>query len=346
MRQLSLGVIGMGMIGRVHVERIGYVPDARLAAVSDVNPDVQDRVNELGAHYYRDYEDMLREERLDGVVIAVPNNLHLDVGSRCAKDGVHLLVEKPIAANLLEADQLIECAHKHGVSLLVGHHRRFNAAINAVRDVIRAGRIGRLVGVNVLWTMYKPDDYFNATWRKVKGGGPILINLIHEIDNLRYMCGRIERVYAEVSNQARGFEVEDTASLSLKCESGALISIFLSDCVPSLWAYEATTGENPFFHHRVESCYHIFGTQASLTFPDLRLISYGSPEKRGWQHPVSVETLSVSRVDPYLEQLKHFCKVIRGEEVPRTTGEDARITLHVTLAACESHETAQPIRLH
>ncbi len=96
----------------------------------------------------------------------------------------------------------------------------------AVRDAIRSGELGRLVGVNVFWCMYKPSEYFVAgPWRAKKGGGPILINTIHEIDNLRYVCGEISRVFAEVSNATRGFEVEDTAVVAVRYRNGAVGSI-------------------------------------------------------------------------------------------------------------------------
>ncbi|HTU00927.1 MAG TPA: Gfo/Idh/MocA family oxidoreductase, partial [Candidatus Sulfotelmatobacter sp.] len=112
---------------------------------------------------------------------------------------------------------------------------------------------------------------------------------------------------------------------------------------PSLWAYEATTGENPFFFHSSENCYHIFGTEASVTFPHLRTIYYQSRARRGWQHPIAVEEVQVPWVDPYAEQLRHFTRVVRGLETPRTTGEDARTTLAITLAAHESSRSGFPV---
>lgn len=343
MKRVRLGVIGLGMIGKVHAETAAKLAECQLVAVSDVNPNTEKIARAIGASYFRDYQEMLGKEDLQGVVIAIPNNLHADVGITCAQKRLHILLEKPIASTLSDADRLIESAQQNKVHLLVGHHRRFNAAINAVREMIQGGKIGKLVGVAIVWSMYKPDEYFDLAWRKMKGGGPILINTIHEIDNLRYLCGKISRVYAEASNSARNFEVEDSLSVSVKLESGALASIFMSDAAPSLWAYEATTGENPFFFHSTENCYYIFGTEASLTFPHLRKIYYHSHTHRGWQHPITSEQVNVPWVDPYEEQLKHFCRVVQGVETPRTSGEDARKTLEITLAVHKSTQTGQPV---
>lgn len=345
MTKVRLGVIGLGMIGKVHADTAAKLDECQLIAVSDVNPDTEKIARAIGTSYFRDYQEMIEKEHLEGVVLAVPNNLHASVGTVCAQKGLHILLEKPIASTLSDADHLIESAQQNKVQLLIGHHRRFNAAINLVREMIKRGQIGKLVGVTIIWSMFKPDEYFDVSWRKARGGGPILINLIHEIDNLRYLCGKIIRVHAEASNSARKFEVEDSLSVSVKLESGALASIFMSDAAPSLWAYEATTGENPFFFHSTENCYYIFGTDASLTFPHLRKIYYQNRSKKGWQHPITVEEVKVPRVDPYEEQLKHFCRVIQGLEAPRTTGEDARKTLEVTLCAYESSQTGRPVEL-
>jgi predicted dehydrogenase len=122
-----------------------------------------------------------------------------------------------------------------------------------------------------------------------------------------------------------------------------LASIFVSDAAPSLWANEATTGENLFFHHTTENCYHIFGTDGSVTFPHLEMIYYQSHSNKGWQHPVTVEEVKVPWADPYEEQFKHFCRVIQGLEPPRTTGAHARTTLEIRLGAHESSQTGRPV---
>jgi predicted dehydrogenase len=162
---------------------------------------------------------------------------------------------------------------------------------------------------------------------------------------LRYIHQEIARVYAEVSNKSRGFEVEDTVSVSMRFEDGSLASILMSDAAPSLWGYESTAGENPFFYPTKGDIYHFLGRKASLTFPGLVKVFYADPERMGWQHPISTSQAEVPPCDPYVEQLEHFCRVVRGQEQPRTSGDDARRSLQVALAVRESGTTGRAVAL-
>jgi predicted dehydrogenase len=344
MKRVRLASVGAGMIGQVHAGIARRLPECDYAALSDPDPQKEKLAAELGVNYYRDFRQMIEKERLDGVLICVPNEAHGSVGIECAGRGLHLFVEKPIASTLEAADRLIAGARANKVELYVAHHRRFNPRINKARDMVQGGELGELVGVSVLWCMYKPSEYFAAgPWRASKGGGPILINTIHEIDLLRYIHGEIARVYAELSNKSRGFEVEDTVSVSMRFRDGALASILMSDAAPSLWGYECTAGENPFFYPTKGDIYHFLGRKASLTFPGLVKVFYADPRRVGWQHPISTQQVEVTPCDPYVEQLKHFCRVACGEEPPRTSGQDARRSLEVALALRESGATGQAV---
>jgi predicted dehydrogenase len=344
-----LASIGAGMIGQVHARVAAGMRErgeCEYVALCDMDPAKELLASELGVKYYRDHRQMMEKEKPDGVIVSVPNEAHEAVGTECAERGLHIFMEKPIATTLESADRLIASARKNSVRILVGHHRRFNPLINTARDTIRSGELGNLVGVSVLWCMYKPSEYFvTGAWRRQRGGGPILINTIHEIDNLRYVCGEISRVYAEVSNKTRGFEVEDTVSVSVRFKDGALASILMSDAAPSLWGYESTTGENPFFYPTKGDVYHYLGTKASLTFPGLVKVHYSDPAKVGWQHPLSTSQVEAPKQDTYVEQMRHFCRVVKGEEEPRTSGEDARRTLEVIMAVAESGQINRPINL-
>jgi len=348
MKRVRLGMIGMGLIGTAHARTLQKVEECELVAVADVDEKYREATERIGATYYPDYEEMIRKENLQGTIIATPNHLHAPMGIACARHGLHLLVEKPIAPSLVEADQLVEAAKQNNVRILVGHQRRFNALVEKAREVVRGGELGKLVGVTITWALLKPPQYFEGpfAWRKNKGGGPILINLIHEIDNLRYICGEIDEVFAIASNRARNFPVEDTAGVTLRFENGAVGSVFVSDCAPSVSAYEGTTGENPLVYHDVGNCYQFYGTEASLSFPQMKKLFYSDPAKLGWHHPITEQGLKVIQGDdPYVKEFRHFARVILGEEPPRISGEDGRKTLEVTLAIQRSGETGQPVRL-
>jgi len=344
--KVRLASIGAGMIGQVHARALLKVDECEYVAICDMDPSKEKFAKEIGVKYYNDYRKMLDSENLDGVIIAVPNEEHEKTSLDCAERGLHLFIEKPIATTLGSADRLIAGARKQNVRILAGHHRRFNPLINKARTMIQSGELGNLVGVSVLWSMYKPSDYFvTGAWRRKKGGGLILINTIHEIDNLRYVCGEIDRVYAEVSNKNRDFEVEDTVSVSVRFKNGALASILMSDTAPSLWGYECTMGENPFFYPTKGDIYHYLGTKASLTFPGMMKIYYEDQAKIGWQYPITSTQVEVPHYDTYVEQMRHFCRVIKGEEAPRTSGEDARRTLEIIMAIIESGQSNKPINV-
>ncbi len=346
-KKAKIAVIGVGMIGRVHVERTKDAEGCELVAICDRNPRIEDLAKEMGVMYYNDHLKMIEDEDLDGVIIALANELHEPVGTECAERGLHIMMEKPIAPDVDSAKKLIASAKKNNVKLLVAHHRRFNAKINAIKDMIAGGELGSLVGVSILWCMYKPAQYFiDGPWRKTKGsGGPILINTIHEVDNLRYIYGEIGRVYAEVSNKTRGFEVEDTVSINVRFKDGTLASILMSDAAPSLWGYECTMRENPFFFKTFGKIYTYLGTEASLTVPAMNKTYYPDPNKKGWQYPLKTEEIKIEYRDPYVDQISHFCSVIKGEEEPRTSGEDGLKTLEITMAVMESGSINKPIEI-
>lgn len=343
---VRLAIIGLGMIGKVHVRAVAHISDCELVAVSDTDRSREEIIEGSKTIFYSDYQKMIEKEVLDGVVIALPNEAHERVGSACAAKGLHILVEKPIAQSVEAAVKLVDSAAINNVKLLVGHHRRFNSLIEATREIIQSGELGKLVGVSVMSAYYKPSEYFvQGPWRKEPGGGPILINLIHEIDNLRFICGEITDVFAAVSHKGRNFSVEDTVSVSLRLADDTVASILLTDTAPSLWSYDTSSGENHFFYHTNGNCYHFFGTEASLDFPGLNKVFYEDNSRKGWQHPLTVKKTGVYNEDPYPKQLSHFCSVISGEEQPRTTGEDAVKTMKVIKAVIESGQTGRPVHI-
>ena len=138
------------------------------------------------------------------------------------KRGIPVLVEKPIADTLDAALALADASEAAGVPVLVGHHRRHNPIVRKAREIVQSGALGRLTAVSATWLVCKPDDYFDVAWRREPGGGPILINLIHDIDNLRFIAGDIAAVQGMTSSARRGFPVEDTAALLLRFRDGAL----------------------------------------------------------------------------------------------------------------------------
>lgn len=342
LKPLRLAVIGAGVMGCSHIERIRTSAECALAAVCD--PDLALARQAAGGEcpVHGDLPELLRHERLDGAIIATPNAQHRGCGVLCAEAGVPMLVEKPIAATTADGSALVEAAARHGVPVLVGQHRRHSAYVRRAREVIERGELGRLVSFTALWFVRKPDDYYAVGWRTRPGGGPVLTNLIHEIDLIRHLGGEIESLYAASSSAARGLAVEDSVAITLRLTGGALGSIGASDAVVSPWSYELTTHENPLYTRTDRNCYFLLGTSGSLAFPRLRL--WRHPGETGWQHPLSGTLLPVDAVDPVAAQLAHFCEVIRGRAEPLVSGPDGLATLAATEAVLQSAREDRPVR--
>lgn len=343
MSRLRLAVIGAGLIGKKHIELAASSSDCELAAICDENPAARDIAVRYNTRFYSSVYPLLVEQPLDGVIIAAPTNLHAPLAVACAERGIHLLVEKPIASTMDQAQQIIRAAEQNNVRVLVGHHRRHNALVQHTQAIVSSGQLGKLVAVSAMFTLYKPDDYFNVRWRQEPGGGPILINLIHDLDNLRFICGEIESVYAAASSRGRAFQVEDTASITLQFENGALGTVLVSDTTPAPWSYEMTSGENPVYPNYPQDCYHFLGTNGSLAFPSMTLWQYPSSVTPGWHQPLLEQRIEVSRNDALVAQLEHFCRVIRGETSPLASAQEGARTLAATLAVLESARRGSPV---
>jgi predicted dehydrogenase len=345
MAQVRVAVIGAGLIGRTHIGvlRSGN-PDYTLAAVADPSSAAAAEGHSIGYPVYADIEEMLDKAKPDGAVVAVPNQLHVKVGLACIARKIPIIVEKPVADSVAEALQLVEAGEKANVPILVGHHRRHNPIMRKAAEIIASGGIGRVVAANGLWLSHKPKDYFDVAWRREAGGGPVLINAIHDVDCLRMLCGDVETVSAAASSATRRFEVEDTAAAVLHFKSGALGTLLVSDTVSGSWTWEMGSRENADRPQDTENCYIIAGTRGSLTVPNLHH-RWHEPGRESWSVPLTQLRVPVRPADAYHEQMRNFANVIRGIEVPVLTGRDGTVTLATTLAITRSAQTGAQVRV-
>jgi predicted dehydrogenase len=341
MSPVRIAVAGAGLIGRRHVALIEASADCVLAGICDPSEAARDLAISHGTSWYRDLGALIASEAPNGVIIATPNTLHVSLAEQCLANGIPALIEKPIAENVAAAQRLLKASAGRDVPLLVGHHRRHNPLIKAVRETIAAGGLGRLTAVNALFLLKKPDDYFDVTWRREPGGGPILINLVHDIDNLRFICGEITEVQAVLANNARGFAVEDTAAVIFRFANGALGTALISDAVAAPWSWELTSGENRDYPQQDQHCYVFAGTQGSLSVPSGDTWSYGA--ESGWHAPLFRGKLDYTPADPLVEQLRHFTAVIGRSETPLISAEDGVRTLAVIEAIAISAREGRPV---
>lgn len=341
---VRIAVVGAGMIGQAHIRRVLHEPEAQLAGIADPAPQSKAQAEALGVVWAPDIETLLAEAKPDGVVIATPNQLHVPNGLAAVRAGVPMLLEKPVADDAERALALTVAAEQAHVPILVGHHRRHSALIQRAKEVIASGRLGRLIAVNGLSWFRKPSGYFDGTnaWRRNAGGGVVLINLIHVIDDVRNLRGDIVSVQATKSHAAREFEVEDTAAIVLHFANGALGTLTISDTVAAPWSWEMTSGEDKAFPHADQFCYMIGGTEASITVPRLDIWSHIGD---GWRTPLQSERVFLPEHDPLTAQMRHFVEVVRGNAEPIISGREGTRTLEATLAVKRAAASGTTVRL-
>jgi predicted dehydrogenase len=336
MKPLRIAVLGAGLVGRRHIETIRALPDvAELVGVADPAADAA-QFDLGGAPWFTDVLPMLDKTVPEAVIIATPNRLHVTQGLECCARGISFLVEKPVTATLEEARRLVQAVAESGVKTLVGHHRRYLSAVQEARRHIQEGGIGAMVAASVIWATRKPDDYFTVAWRTQPGGGPLLINAIHEIDMLRYLCGEVRSVGGLASHAMRNLAVEDTAAALLEFDNGCLGTLVCTDAGFSPWTMEQGSRENPKFPFSGQSAYRLVGTKGSLELPVLRGWAAALPDAIGWDRAIAATDLAVPYRDPFQAQLAHFQRLIRLDAPPVVSVRDGANTLAATLAILQS----------
>ena len=361
MSRTRIAVAGAGLIGQVHMKAAQASPTCTLSAVVDPSPAAVAAAAAAGVPLYKSLADLFAADRPDGIVLATPNQLHVVQGLECIDAGVPQLLEKPIASTVAEGEQLVrkidEMAARaratgdktaaRGALVLIGHHRAHSPIMAKAKAIVDSGKLGTLVAINGTAMFYKPDDYFDqGPWRRQPGGGPILINMIHEVHNLRMLAGEIVAVQAFASNATRGFPVEDTVAINLRFASGALGTFMLSDTAASARSWEQTSQENKSYpSYDDEDCYVVVGTFGSLGIPTMRLKTYARRDDRSWWKPFDVGIADMVRDDPITRQMEHFGMVIRGEAQPVVTARDGLQNLKVTVAIAEATKSGATVNI-
>jgi predicted dehydrogenase len=343
MAPVRIAVVGAGLIGRTHIAvlRGGHAAFA-LAGVCDPSPHAAAEARAAGYPFYTGIEEMLDKAKPDGAVIAVPNQMHVSAGLACVARGVAVLIEKPISDSVPDALKLVEAAEAAKVPTLTGHHRRHNPIMRTGAQIIRDGGLGRVVAATGIYLSHKPAGYHDLAWRREPGGGPVLINAIHDIDCLRMLCGDIVSVQASASNAVRGFAVEDTAAAVLRFESGALGTLITSDTASSPWNWEWGSRENPAYPYEPENCFMIAGTLGSLALPTL-VHRWHEPGRQSWHTAMAQKWVQYTAADAYSEQMQNFAAVIRGTAAPVLSGREGTRTLAATQAVTMSAKTGRPV---
>jgi predicted dehydrogenase len=344
MTAVRLAIIGGGVIGRRHAGVIDQDPTVELVAIADPAETGKALAADMNVPLYAGAEEMFASEKIDGVIVSTPTELHFPPTMAALEAGAHVLVEKPIMPTVEQAEQVVAKSQERDLQVLVGHHRRYYPQVHKAREIVQSGQLGKLIAVSGQWNARKNVNYYDPDWRKKWQAGPILTNLIHEMDSLRYICGDVESISAEVSHEALNFEKEDAAAMVMRFRNGAIGTFVISDQTASPWAWEFATGETSFFPKTGQNAVRFMGTDAALDFPNLVLWHHRS-NVPDWNHVIESEDMPHDLTNAYASQIAHFSAVIRGDEEPRITARDGTDTLRATLAVFDAAQAGKRVML-
>ncbi len=340
---LNFALLGCGRIARRHAELLGnnQIPGACLGAVCDV---VHDKAYAMGTGYgvpfYTDLHEMMdRETGTDIVVVLTPSGLHATNTVNLAKYGKHIVVEKPMALTIEDADKMIGACDAAGVKLFVVKQNRYNYPIQKLREAVEKNRFGKLVlgTARVRWC--RTQDYYDQdTWRGTWGmdGGVFTNQASHHIDLLEWMMGEPESVFAKSTTALVDIETEDTGVAVIRFRNGALGIV------------EATTATRP---KDMEGSISILGERGTV-----EIGGFAVNEMKTWNfvdnQPEDAEVVNKYRQNPpsvygfgHAAYLEHVVDSITNNKPALVDGLEGRKSLELIMAIYESIETGREVHL-
>ena len=332
-RQVNVGLVGVGRIGRLHAEHLAYrIPQARLLAVSDVVVEAaQKAAADLGVPIAtRDHRAIMDNPDIEAVVICSSTDTHSLMIEEAAAAGKHIFCEKPIDFDLARIDRALAAVDKAGVKLQIGFNRRFDPNFRRVRELVASGKIGR---PHILRITSRDPQPPPIAYVKVSGG--IFLDMtIHDFDMARYLIGsEVEEIYV-----AAGVMVDpeigkagdvDTAVITLRFENGAIGTI--DNSRRAVYGYD----------QRVE----VFGSGGAVSvdnnYPNTAVVSDGQRIQRDLPLNFFIERY----VESYIVEVKEFIECVVKDTPPPVTGIDGRIPVVMGYAAGKSYAEHRPVRL-
>jgi UDP-N-acetyl-2-amino-2-deoxyglucuronate dehydrogenase len=330
--RLGFGIIGCGMISVWHAEAISQIPQARLVGVTDAVPELRTGLaQKYGVNSYESIEKLLADPEIQIVSICTPSGLHAPLAIKTATAGKHVIVEKPMALNLKDADQMIKTCEKNRVKLGVISQLRFNATIQKVKRALDDQLLGKVVLGDLYMKFRRNQEYYDkGNWRgtwAMDGGGALMNQGIHGVDLLRYLMGPVKSVSAHTRTLARKIEVEDTAVAILEFQNGALGVI------------EATTSVYPGSSRRLE----INGDRGTVVLEENSIVRWDiegqvPAEQITLEHAKSDTSSNPGAfgVEGHICQITDMVGAVLEDRRPVVDGMEGRKALEIILAVYRS----------
>ncbi len=355
MERLRTAVIGCGKVGQLHAEALRAVPRSDLVAVCDADLGRADAfAARFGGRPYTDAGAMLQEARVQVATICTPHPLHAGPAILAARAGVHVLVEKPMAACLADCDAMLAAAREGGVRLGVVSQRRWYEPVVRMKSAIDAGKIGTpALGVSQMYSWRDPSYYTSDPWRgrwDTEGGGVLVNQSPHQFDLLRWFMGDVAEISGDWANLNHpGVEVDDTAVATVRFRSGALGSIVTSVSQrPGIYTKVHVHGSNG-ASVGVETdrgATFIAGVSEIAEPPlnDLWTIPGEEGKLAEFQAEDRARFAGVDAMTHYHAlQIDDFLDAVLGGRAPLVTGEDGREVVAMFTAIYRSRRARRPI---
>jgi UDP-N-acetyl-2-amino-2-deoxyglucuronate dehydrogenase len=356
MHSVRMGLVGCGKVGHTHALALRHLPESEFVAVCDADPQrAQAFAKEYGVIGFSDLNEMIAKCDLQAITICTPHPAHESPCLTAAQQGLHVLLEKPMASTLDACDRMLEAADRHKIKIGVISQRRLFEPVKRMKQAIEEGKIGQPILGTFSMYSYRDEAYYQSDpWRgkwASEGGGVLVNQSPHMLDMLQWFMGEIEEISGYWANLTHPYiEVEDTSVALIRFKSGALGNVVTSLC------------QKPGIHTQV----HIHGsngasvgvqTDTGATFvAGVNGIAH-PPFTDLWTVPGEEDLLTVfqrqdheafSRIDAtthyHAVQIQDFIQAILEDRPPLVTGDEGRIVVAMFTAIYESQRTRQPIR--
>lgn len=340
MKEIGIGVVGLGRLGYAHASNVRSISGARLVAVCDMQKDLAEGVAaELGCKAYTDIREMLGNKEIDAVCVATPTAYHVDPVTAVAEAGKPMFCEKPLASTLEDSLKLRDVVESSGVKCQLGFQRRFDPAHAAAEEAIRAGRIGIPTYINA----YARDPFPPPPWAMdpSKGGGLYIDFLLHDFDMARYLLkDEVESVFADETNlvvDGEGIErFADNAIVALRFKGGALATYHCG--MHAAYGYDIRT--------------EVHGAKGNLIIGGLNKVDMtvctlegGISKPITYQKDEKFPHFVVRFMEAYRLEIEAFVKSVLDDTPPTVTVNDSIRAFAVARAAGESAGKGQPVRM-
>ncbi|MDP4087220.1 MAG: Gfo/Idh/MocA family oxidoreductase [Bacillota bacterium] len=339
MSKLKFAILGCGRISYKHIEAlVNNVEEAELVAVCDIveskavsrKEQYEKDIPNSNVKVYTDYKEMLKNENIDVVTIASESGYHAEHAKDCINAGTHVLIEKPMALSVQDADDIIALAKEKEKKVCVSHQNRFNPPIQKLRRAIEEGRFGRILNgtARILWT--RDNNYYKqAPWRGTKelDGGTLMNQCIHNIDLLQWMMGsEVERVHAERSTFLRDIEMEDFGAILVRFKNGSIGIIEGSACV---------------YPKNLEETLSIFGETGTVVIGGLavnEIKTWQFADERDYDHEQNNTEIDNVYGQGHTPLYKDLIDAIHHNTEPLINGEEGKKAMEIILKAYDVSE--------